>query len=286
MIECGTCAFADHQQFYPKRLQPHERLGFYAKQFSLVEIDSTYYALPKQEYVKRWTEQTPSNFTFNVKVHNTMTLHDRSLADFYDKKAVFHDFMAVIEPLIAANKLGAIHFSFPPWFRKTSEHLAYIVAARQFFGNFPVAIEFRHQSWFQDDEAMDTLNFLRDLCAIHVVVDEPQVTASCVPFIPAVTDTRLSIVRLHGRNQETWMQPGLATSGERFNYLYSRSEIYEIAEVAEALHEEAQSVHILMNNNYRNYAIQNAMMMKKRIIPTKLNDSMTNWFAQQETFDF
>ncbi len=96
----------------------------------------------------------------------------------------------------------------------------------------------------------------------HVVADEPQGFPSSIPTLWEVTAST-AVVRLHGRNRETWDQKGLPSSAERFNYLYSCEELIDLAKPIRGLAEKALQVHVLFNNNFTNYAQRNARDLRE-----------------------
>lgn len=256
----GTCAWADHEEFYPAGLKPADRLAYYARFFPIVEVDSTFYAIQPRRYFQTWAERTPDGFTFNVKAYGAMTKHHRSpRPGDEDVLEVFRRFAHAVEPLQEAGKLKALHFQFPPWFVANAENAEWLHFCRSFFARNLVAVEFRHRSWFSGPEQTDrTLALLRELEAVHVIVDEPQVGSGSIPQVMAVTDRRLAIIRYHGRNAETWYIKG-EKSADRFNYLYSRAELSDFVEPVRELQQAAEEVHLLMNNNRANYAVRNAL---------------------------
>ncbi len=128
-----------------------------------------------------------------------------------------------------AGKLGAVLFQFPPWFMYRSENLEHIQLCARKVPGYTVAVEFRHQSWLNEKHRDRVLTFERDNRLVHVVVDEPQGFASSVPPMWEETWPELAIVRFHGRNAATWQAKGLASSAERFNYLYSERELEDFA---------------------------------------------------------
>ncbi|MBE3576153.1 MAG: DUF72 domain-containing protein [Limnochordales bacterium] len=262
-IRVGTCAWADHANFYPEGLKPRERLPYYARQFNLVEVDSSYYALQPPRNFALWAQVTPPDFRFHVKAYRALTRHDRTPKPGEENlDEVAHRFRSSLEPLVASGKLTALHFQFPPWFVRRAENLDYLVWVREQFASYLIAIEFRHRSWFATPAvSKETLAFLRDLQFVHTIVDEPQTGSGSIPAVIAVTNPLLAIIRFHGRNRETWYARGLATSGDRFKYLYSEEELRPWAEKAQELAGEAEAVHLLMNNNFGDYAIRNARQM-------------------------
>lgn len=258
-ILCGTCAWADHEDFYPPGLKPGDRLAYYARFFPIVEVDSTFYALQPARNFALWAQRTPPHFVFNVKAYGAMTRHHRQpRPGEEDLAAVFRQFDAALEPLRAAGKLRAVHFQFPPWFVASDANRAWVEHCREWFHRDLVAVEFRHRSWFAGGEAGRTLAWLKRLGAVHVICDEPQVGSGCVPLVEAVTCPRLAIVRFHGRNAATWYKKG-ETSAERFDYLYSREELAAFVPLVQRLAAAAEEVHLLLNNNRANYAVRNSL---------------------------
>ena len=254
----GTCNWSDHEDFYPKGLKSTERLRYYARFFSIVEVDSTFYRLQSARNFARWAEMTPDDFVFNVKAYRELTFHDR--IDNVPKEpdaSTFESFNESVEPLRQANKLGVIHFQFPPWFRNTQENRDFILSARDFFPKDRFGVEFRHRSWLEPESADATLDFLRQAEIIFTAVDEPQLGSGSVPPVVGATNPEIAIVRFHGRNSQTWYKKTEKTS-DRFNYLYSQEELAEWVEPIRELSSSARIVHALMNNNHGNYAVRNA----------------------------
>lgn len=258
-VRCGTCAWADHTAFYPKGMRPEARLSYYARHFSLVEADAPYYRIPAPDVVARWVEQTPEGFVFDVKAHRTMTLHDRGQAGPAQRAADFEAFIRAMQPLKEGGRLGAVLFQFPPWFVANEANHRYLDEVAERMDGFLLAVEFRHRSWWQGDAALQTADHLRSLGAVNVVCDEPQVGQGTIPFVPEVTQPRLVIFRLHGRNAKTWYQKGLQSSQQRFDYLYTREELASFLPYVRRWAQEASAVHILMNNNQGDYAVRNAL---------------------------
>ncbi len=264
MIRCGTCAWGDHEDFYPPGTKPGDRLSYYARWFPLVEVDSTFYSLQPQRNFALWAERTPPGFAFNVKAYRAMTRHDREpRPGEEDVLEVFRRFTFSLEPLAASGKLRAVHFQFPPWFVCREDNREYVQFCREAFARQAVAVEFRHASWFDERNQEGTLGFLRRIEAAHVICDEPQVGSGRVPLVVARTSPRLVIFRLHGRNARTWYIKDARTTADRFDYLYNRDELAGIAGHVRAVAggSEDGEVHVLLNNNRSNYAVRNALDM-------------------------
>ncbi|MCL6548870.1 MAG: DUF72 domain-containing protein [Alicyclobacillus sp.] len=258
-IRCGTCAWSDHERFYPDRLAARDRLAYYARYFRLVEVDSSYYRIPDPRSVQSWVANTPDDFVFDVKAYRSLTLHDRGSVNRDELERDADLFEAALNVLEAAGKLGNVLFQFPPWFRRGPGSRAHLEWVRERFARFTVGIEFRHRSWWAGEAAEETARWLRERACVNVVCDEPQVTDGCIPFVPLVTHPKLVVFRLHGRNDRTWAAKGLTSSSQRFDYLYSREELRQFVPYVQRWATEAAEVHILMNNNQGDYAVRNAL---------------------------
>ncbi|MGH8850443.1 MAG: DUF72 domain-containing protein [Casimicrobiaceae bacterium] len=284
-ILIGTASWTDKTliasgRFYPpKANSAEERLRYYASQFPLVEIDSSYYAMPEPRVAQHWVDRTPADFTFNIKAFRLFTGHQTSPAALpkdiaealgpVGRKHVYYKdipveildemwrrYRAAIEPLRHARKLGAVHFQFAPWVAYHPKSLAHIEECQRRLDGYQLSVEFRNTTWFEGRRRDATLDFERERGLVNVIVDEPQGTANCVPAVWEVTQPALSVVRLHGRNRETWNRKGLGSSSDRFNYDYDTGELTELAGKVAAI--AAASVHVVFNNNYEDQGQRNA----------------------------
>lgn len=290
-VRTGTASWTDPTMtakgvFYPEGVTTAEdRLRYYATRFAVVEVDSTYYALPREAQAKLWVERTPDGFVMDVKAHALMTgqpsevkrlpreirdeLPDamREKARIYGKDlpkelydAVWDSFKRGVDPLRKAGKLGAIFLQFPRWVFPSNEARERILDARARLGDMALTVEFRHGSWFNEKNAERTLRFLTENEIPYVIVDEPQGFKSSVPPVAAVTSPELAVFRFHGRRAETWEKPNIPPN-ERFRYLYDEDELADWApRIAEAAR-SAKQVHALMNNCSGNYGTTNALQL-------------------------
>jgi len=295
-IVVGICAWADPAliedgSFYPRKSMTAEaRLRFYADVFDVVEVNSSYYAIPDVRNVARWVERTPPGFVFHVKAFAPMTGHRARLealpaemrallpaaprvtprgeveAAILPPEAVdaaFVLFRAAVRPLAEAGKLGYVLFQFAPWVHYGTAQLDDLAGLRARLPGCALAVEFRHRSWFPE-HAEETLRALREFGLAHVIVDAPA-TANAVPRVVAVT-APTAVLRLHGRNAGGWLRqlrgekPAVR---EKYDYLYSETELRALVPEVEALTDDAERVFISFNNNNRAYPVQNALMMRR-----------------------
>jgi uncharacterized protein YecE (DUF72 family) len=289
-ILIGTASWADKslvdsRLFYPKEANNAEaRLRYYATQFKLVEVDSSYYALPAPPVAELWAQRAPDTFVFDIKAFRLFTQHQtppkvlppdirQALGPLAEKKNVYYAdfppelmgemwrrFGLALEPLRQAGKLGAVLFQFPPWFYYRRSNLAHIAHCAQAMAGYQIAVEFRNRTWFEDKHKSEVLAFEREHRVTHVVVDEPQGFSSSIPALWEVTSPTLAIFRLHGRNAGTWDRKGLTASSERFDYEYHEEELREFVQPVRHLAAQARRVHVVFNNNLRDQGIRGARL--------------------------
>jgi len=280
-VAVGLAGWGDHDSVYPAGTPASKKLALYAKQFALVEVDSSFYAIPSADTVQRWVEETPADFGFVVKAFQAMTGHDRDagrralakllvgeavpatdrLSELTEEQeaAVFGAFRSAFEPMVRAGKLRAFLFQYPPWFDCTRENVAALRRAKTLMGDLPVALEFRHQSWFVPDMRERTLEFMAREGWMHSVCDEPQAGLGSVPIVPVPTNPERTIVRFHGRNASGWYASGSPNwRAVRYLYDYSEDELREWAGTLERMLRETKDVCVIFNNNSGGHGAGNA----------------------------
>ncbi|GAA4568617.1 DUF72 domain-containing protein [Planotetraspora kaengkrachanensis] len=282
-ILVGTASWTDatllRSGWYPPdATTPEERLRYYANRFPLVEVDSTYYALPAAETVRSWVRRTPQGFTFDVKAFSLLTCHPTRPAalpkelriesgtgrknlyvrdlDHGRVDKVWERFVSALVPIREAGKLGAVLFQFPRWFPIGRRNKNYILECKRRCEPLGMSVEFRNRTWMTEDNQAETLDFLRSHGIPYVCVDMPQGHPCSIPPVLAAT-ADLEIVRFHGHSDK-WTSHDIH---ERFGYLYSTEELREWAPKLHELAGETSSTHALMNNCYRDYAQTNARQL-------------------------
>jgi uncharacterized protein YecE (DUF72 family) len=273
LIACG--------RFYPREAKtPESRLRYYATQFPIVEVDSSYYGMPSPQNAQLWAERTPGHFIFNVKAFRLFTGHQTSpivlhkdiqqaLGPDVPKMLYYKDmpreivdelwrrFSEALEPLRQAGKLGAVHFQFAPWLLRNREGHAHVNECVERMEGHLLSVEFRNQTWFAGDNAGKTLAFERELGVVHTIVDGPQGFANCVPCVWEATNPDLALVRLHGRNQATWNVKSVASSS-RFDYWYSQEELAGIVPEIRKIAAKTAKMHVIFNTNNEDQGQVNA----------------------------
>ena len=284
-VRVGTASWTDRtliqSGWYPPEADtPERRLRYYARQFPLVEVDATYYALPAEQTAAAWAARTPARFTFNVKAFSLFTQHPTRVAalpadlrpaaeragqdrvylkdvDPAVAERAWDRFLAALEPLREAGKLGAILLQFPPWFPISRARKDYIVSCARRAAPRRVCVEFRNPTWMNADNRQETLDFLAAHQLPYVCVDMPQGHRDSIPPVLAVTSPGLAVVRLHGRSAK-WDSKDIH---ERFGYRYTDDELAEWASRVAVLADDADDTHVLFNNCYRDYAQVNAQQL-------------------------
>ena len=129
--------------FYPDDLPDSEMLSYYAGRLGAVEINNTFYRMPKAEMLTGWAEKTPADFRFALKASQQIT-HRKRLKDPSEPVGYFLENAAVLK-----DKLGPILFQLPPNMKKDLERLEAFLAVLP--ADQRTTFEFRHPTWFEDD---------------------------------------------------------------------------------------------------------------------------------------
>jgi len=287
-ILVGTASWTDKTliesgAFYPPGCNGAEaRLRHYASVFPLVEVDSSYYAMPSATNSALWVERTPPGFVFDVKAFRLFTGHQTEPRFFpkdlqtdlpkTGKKNLYYKdipppvvdelwarFFEALQPLHAAGKLGSVLFQFPHWVTAVPKAREHVEHCAERMHPFLTAFEFRHESWLGDKHRESTLAMERERGIVHVIVDAPEGVTKRAHTVWETTSPELAIVRLHGRNAETWS--GAESAADRFNYEYNEDELRELSPSIEAIAKNVGRTHVLFNNCYRDVAQRNAGTM-------------------------
>ena len=286
-IYVGTASWTDKSLlssgWYPSgATSAADRLRFYAENFPLVEVDSTYYFPPSEKNSELWVERTPKDFIFNIKAFSLMTQHPTKSDALYKdldkpegKKSIYPKdlaaevidevwdrFLSALDPLRVANKMGLLLFQFPPWFTIARKNKDYILECARRAAPYKICVEFRNNTWMTEDNVQETLDFLEGHGLPYVCVDMPQGFKSSLPPVVAATSD-VAVMRFHGHNDEEWESGSVQ---RRFKYLYSKKELEAWAPKIKELASSSEQTHVLMNNCYRDYAQRNARELAELLI--------------------
>ena len=233
-VGCSGWNYQDwRERVYPRGLPPSKWLEHYATLFDTVEVNNTFYRLPRVEAVARWVEQSPPGFVFAVKASRYLT-HVKRLRDLGDGVERFY---AHIEPLAGSPKMGPVLWQLPRTFKRDDERLA---GALEALPPGRHCFEFRHESWFADE----TYELLRRHNAALVIGDHPQ-----RPFQAHELTADWTFIRFHyghrGRNGN-----------------YSERELQEWAARIKDWRRRVE-VYAYFNNDWMGFAVRNGLRLKE-----------------------
>jgi uncharacterized protein YecE (DUF72 family) len=254
-IFIGTAGFSYKDwkgEFYPADIRPARMLEEYARHFPVVEINSTYYAIPPPERMNDMARRTPPEFQFNVKANREMT-HELG-----ECAPATSEFRAALRPLEDHGKLGCVLAQFPWGFKNTARNREYLEALAERLGDLDTVVEFRNSEWENDA----TFELLSGLGLGYCCVDEPHLKGLLSRRVEVTG--RVAYLRFHGRNSETWWDRG-RESWERYDYLYSEEELSEWLPKVELISESADRTYIIFNNHYKGQAPTNARMFERML---------------------
>jgi uncharacterized protein YecE (DUF72 family) len=232
--------------FYPRGLRPSGRLPFYCRYFPVVEINSTYYGIPRPEIMKSLVDKTPDGFEMIVKANQQMTHQADAPASVYD------EFRLALEPLAEGKRLRGVLAQFPWRFRSSPVNRKHLLDLKGRLRDAPLFVEFRHDSWITDE----VFEFLNQHGIGYCSVDEPALEG-LVPPLARLTG-KTAYVRFHGRNRRTWWGKG---EGDRYDYDYHRGELEEWLTRIRELAERAEKTYVFFNNCHAGQAARNARLM-------------------------
>jgi uncharacterized protein YecE (DUF72 family) len=276
--------------FYPRTRSKRagtdtfDELRFYAEHFDTVEVNSTFYGQPRADVTRGWVERTPASFDFSLKLYQKFT-HPKMFKEAARKRAPggpstslgegeqalldllaqvtqsdIDEFRAGVDPLASAGKLGALLAQFPASFKDSPASRDYLAQLLRAFSDYPVAVELRHRSW--SDAIGDTLAMLNAFNAGWVQIDEPKFRVSIRQnYLPNITS--FYYMRLHGRNAAQWWHH--EHRDDRYNYLYSATELREFADVAGAATALVKKSYLYLNNHFSAKSVVNAVMLKAQL---------------------
>jgi len=230
-------------------------LDFLSCYFNLVEIDSSFYRIPSARSSQSWARRMAGHpdFLFTAKLWEGFT--HRKAIDLPEGLLARHDvdaFRAFLDPLAEAGRLGCVLAQFPWSFKPTPENEDRLARLLDAFHEYPLAVEVRHASWFQEQ----FLAWLSERKVGFTNIDQPLFGGSLGPT-EAVT-APFFYVRLHGRNRAAWFSEE-AGPQDRYDYLYSREELFPWVERIERMRNKSQRGFVITNNHFRGQGVTNAL---------------------------
>jgi uncharacterized protein YecE (DUF72 family) len=232
--------------FYPSDLPQKKWLEFYAEYFNTVELNVSFYRLPKKEVFQGWYKRTPKRFVFALKGSRFIT-HIKRLKDCREPVSLFFDHASPLK-----EKLGAVLWQLPPRFKFQKERLEEFCVLLSTLPRSKLhrhAFEFRDESWFCNEAFGILEDFRFAFCMAH---------GSGLPFIEKITSHFLYL-RFHG---------GDVLYGSD----YSDKELKQWAGNIQDWSKKDRTAFVYFNNDAYGFAVKNALSLKKwmsqdRMIP-------------------
>ncbi|MDQ6765303.1 MAG: DUF72 domain-containing protein, partial [Verrucomicrobiota bacterium] len=284
-ILVGTASWTDPgfvEHWYPQGMAAADRLGWYAEQFEMVEVNSTFYAVPDPRMVERWCRSTPDDFVFDLKLHQLLSRHStaakllppalqrRAEIDAKGKvkltpaieQAMIAEALGPVKMLEAFGKLGVLLLQMSPAFSPKAHRLEELEPLLHALKRYRLALELRNRNWAEGERLAETLEFFREHALTFVSVDAPAANHFTImpPELDEITNRQLAYLRLHGRDAKAYTTG--KTVAARFHYDYSDGEIDGIAARSTELAKQAKEVHVVFNNNALDYAPHAALRMR------------------------
>jgi uncharacterized protein YecE (DUF72 family) len=236
---------------------PHRPRGFHEAQylagfFDTIEINTSFYQPLRPSLAAQWLDRVAANprFLFTAKLWQKFTHEGGTTVE--DVKTV----RAGYDPLQSSGRLGAVLLQFPFSFHHTPENLARLQQILDSFHDYPLVVEVRHSSWTRKD----FYEFLHERGVGFCNIDQPVIGRSVTPS--GFATSPVGYIRLHGRRYDTWFTDDPTTPPEeRYNYLYSESELEPWAERVRHVAEHTRTTFVVTNNHFRGKAIVNALQL-------------------------
>ena len=266
MILVGTAGWADRDLiasgwYPPTANSPSGRLAYYAERFPLVEIDSSYYAIPTERTVQTWADNS-RGLVLDAKAYSLFTGQRTRLTSLPAQlrplaggdwitadnappallDAVWEYFHASFEPLRETGRLGRVLLQFPRSYAFGTRAVRLVADALERCHPLRAAVEWRHPSWFAPENRERSLDLLREHAAAFVCVDMPHSLPDSVPALLEVT-AATAVIRLHGHSS-AWIG---GSKEDRYRYEYTPEELTEWASRARLLAKQADDVHVVVN---------------------------------------
>lgn len=242
---------------YPAHKPPgFHPLALLARTFDCIEVNSTFYALPRAEHAQRWLELVREHprFRFVAKLNREFThISNRDADERTDElERLARDFLAGLEPLRRAKRLAALLVQFPVGFLFGKSEVRRLGRLHALLPGVPLVLEVRHQSWFTPP-ARDTI---RGLSYSLAYIDLPPAWNHPPEWHEPTGPT--GYLRLHGRNSEHWFREESGRD-QRYDYLYEPSELEGLARRARRIESAHEDTYLITNNHFGGKAVANAI---------------------------
>jgi uncharacterized protein YecE (DUF72 family) len=250
----GTSGFSYQDwkgKFYPANIRGPEMLPFYARIFPVVELNTTFYGVPKPSVTEQMTQKVPEGFEFVLKAPQEVTHKETASAE------IAGQFMEALAPIRDAGMMGCVLAQYPWSFRQTDENRDRLKELSELMPGIPLVVEFRNEGWMRDE----TYALLTDLGYGFCCVDEPRLKGLLPPVAKATSG--IGYVRFHGRNAKQWWKHD--APHQRYDYLYSREELESWVPKVQEVDAAALKTYVFFNNHYEGKSGQNALQLAEML---------------------
>ncbi len=255
---------------YPKGMKMHP-LNFLENYFNMVEINTSFYHLPRLSMVENWCKLLRKKdfvFTLNLGQKFTHQREDISKEDIEGYKNVFNT-------VKYHERLGGVLIQFPWSFINIGDNLDYLKKLIEWFAELPLIVEVRHITWHKKE----FFEFLNKNNVAFCNIDQPE-TPNSIKLSSYVTSD-IGYLRLHGRNKKDWFGKN-TNRDKRYNYLYNKKELEELTGTIRTIHEKGLKTFVVGNNHFKGQAVVNLLQLqselsgRKTTLPEPLSEHYKN----------
>jgi uncharacterized protein YecE (DUF72 family) len=235
--------------FYPQHMKPDDFLPYYAGQFNVVELNFSYYNIPTAQNLQKMVDRTEGKLRFSIKGNQLFT-HCPEVGKWQD---AVREYIRGIEPLLKTSLLTCVLLQFPQSFYYETERRKYLASLLTAFGQIPIVVEFRHESWQKESvyEGLQKMNAGICICDMPNLKNLPK-------FRPLVLAGK-GYMRFHGRNQKQWYG---SNSRNRYDFLYSDQELTAYKSAIAEMAKNSVVMQVFFNNHAKGAAPINAVKLQ------------------------
>ncbi len=225
--------------FYPKNLKTSDWLNFYAKHFFCIEINSSFYRLPKKETVQNWLTKVSKDFLFCVKMSRYLS-HIKGLKE---PEEPLERFFGIFEPM--QKQMGPVLIQLPKTVKfdvAVTEHFYKLL--REKYSDQRFAMELRHESWFTEE----SYRLMRDYNITFVISQ----SGEHFPYVEIIT-TKDIYFRFHG-------------PGSLYDSKYTNNEMKKYSVLFKEWMQQGHELWIFFNNDWYGYGIENGLVLEEYLL--------------------
>jgi uncharacterized protein YecE (DUF72 family) len=235
--------------FYPETIDQAKMLEYYALHFNSVEVNMTYYNIPKSTIVEKWIDITQQQVMFTMKAHQSIT----HLPDFNEYQRNISIFRNCVDPLLRVNQLLCVLLQFPQSFHYETNERKYLDLVLKEMADIPLVVEMRNRQW----QNKKVYKELKQRNIGWCITDNPKLKD--LLETEYITTSDIAYMRFHGRNAEKWYT---GDNASRYDYNYSDEELQEFVKPLLKLLKQTKIVQLFFNNHAKSNATVNAKKLE------------------------